>query len=211
MSWTLEGIPLHLADGVAGTLSRLGNSEAAFRIQNAILLRVEKCAKNDPLNTDWQWGLSVSYERLGDLHKVLGERDAALERYRASLEINERLVKADPLNTEWQQGLSVSYNKLGDLHVARGEGDAALERYRASFEISERLVEADPLNTDWQRGLIVSYVKFAEVGFEPAAQYRRALEIAKALAQSNRLAPEDQWMLGNLENRLSAAQRSDGE
>ena len=191
MTWTLEHVPPHLADGVAQALLRMGDSAGAGRLTNALHAQIEARSIADPANTDWQRDLFVTHLKLGDLHMARGEGDAALERYRAGLDIRERLAAADPANTDWQRGLSVSHERLGDLHRARGEGDAALERFRAGLDIRERLVATDPANTGWQRDLSVSHNRLGDLhrargeGDAALKRYRAGFDIAERLAATD--------------------------
>jgi tetratricopeptide (TPR) repeat protein len=180
----------------------LGAALARFRAGLAIR---ERLAAADPANAVWQRDLSVSHEKLGDVQVAQGDLGAALASFRAGLAISERLAAADPANAEWQRDLSVSHEKLGNVQVAQGDLGAALASFRAQHAIAERLAAADPVNAGWQRDMIVSCVKLAEVAPQEArAWLSRALDIARDLAASGRLAPVDRWMLEDLERRLAA-------
>ena len=48
---------------------------------------VEKLAKQDPGNADWQRDLSVSYDKVGDVQSAQGDLAGALKSYRDSLAI----------------------------------------------------------------------------------------------------------------------------
>ena len=61
-----------------------------------------------------QRGLSVSYERVGNVQKHQVDLPGALKSYRDSLGIREKLAKQDPGNAGWQRDLSVSYDNVGD-------------------------------------------------------------------------------------------------
>jgi tetratricopeptide (TPR) repeat protein len=135
-----------------------------------------------------------------------GQREAALASYRASHAIFEALARQDPGNAGWQRDLSVSHEKIGDVLVAEGQREAALASYRASHAIFEALARQDPGNAEWQRDLIVSFWRMAEVDpTRAAAWWRRALDVARALAASGRLAPVDAWMPAEIERRLREA------
>jgi hypothetical protein len=92
--------------------------------------------------------------------------------------------------------------------VRGGNLEAALKAYRDSLAIREKLAAQDPSNAEWQRDLIVSNLKLGEVaeqqGQAPDAmrRYGGALEVAKALQASGRLAPVNTWILEELEARL---------
>ena len=60
--------------------------------------RSARCWRNsaDAANAGWQWDLSVSYARVGDLLLAGGDTGQALASYRRGLEIAETLAKRDP-------------------------------------------------------------------------------------------------------------------
>ena len=94
-----------------------GNLDEALQSYQAALAIMERLAKADPSNTEWQSDLSVSYDRTGDVLVAQEKPDEALEIYRKSLAVRERLAASDPSNTRWQRDLSVSYQKVGNVLV----------------------------------------------------------------------------------------------
>ena len=67
---------------------------------------------------DYQRGLSISNNNLGNL--AIASRDSATaeQHYRTALSITERLAAADPDNAQYQRDLSVSHNNLRNLAKA---------------------------------------------------------------------------------------------
>jgi hypothetical protein len=94
--------------------------------------------------------------------------------------------------------------------MAQGDLTAALKSYKADVAIRERLAASDAGNAQWQRDLIISYNKIADCApSERRAYLSRALDIAKSLDASGRLAPADKWMpddLARLITELPAAE-----
>ena len=139
-----------------------------------------------------------------------GNLSDALAAYEAALSVHQSLVDRRPDDIERQRDLSVSHDRIGDVLVAQGNLAPALESYRASLAIRERLAQADPGNAGWQRDLIVSHWKLADLAEKAGeeAEVRRhwqvALKIAKDMAASERLAPRDAWIVGQIEERLAA-------
>jgi hypothetical protein len=94
--------------------------------------------------------------------------------------------------------------------VAQGNLGPALDSYRASLAIRERLAQADPGNAGWQRDLIVSHWRMADLAERQSEQidarrhWQTALEIAKAMDASGRLAPTDSYFVEAIEARLAA-------
>ncbi len=181
-----------------------GDRAGALQAYRAGLAIAETLARRDPGNTEWQRDLSVSHNKIGDVLVAEGDRAGALQAYRAGLAIAETLARRDPGNTEWQRDLSVSHERIGDVLVAEDEREGALQAYRAGLAIHETLSRRDPGNTLWQRDLIVSCVKIADADPNAApAMLARALDIARQLQASGKLAPVDAWMPDELARLLA--------
>ena len=185
---------------------RLGNNDAALaHYENALTIAL----KLDPNNSQFQRDLSVSYIKLGDIELRLGNYYAALAHYENALTIALKLVKLDPYNSVFQRNLSVSYNNLGDIELRLGNTDAALAHYDNSLTVALKLVELDPNNGQFQRDLIVSHVKMAELTKEQnnlsrtLSHFKEASRIVENMASSGILAPDDEWMRGDLAARIS--------
>jgi hypothetical protein len=114
-----------------------------------------------------------------------------------------RRADAAPEDFQRQRDLSVSHDRIGDVRVAQGDLPQALAAFQAGLAIREKLATADPGNAQWQRDLIASNVKLAETGDRPRKRLARALKIARALSDSGRLAPADQWMIDDLKKRVA--------
>jgi hypothetical protein len=72
-------------------------------------------AKAEPDRADYQRDLSVSYNKMGDLYRALGQGEAARQAYQGSLEIRERLAKAEPDRADAQLDLVISLVKIGTV------------------------------------------------------------------------------------------------
>ena len=123
---------------------------------------VEKLAKDDPSNAQWQRELSVSYAKIADVLTKQKDFSGALQNYRASVAIAERLVSQDPSNFDWQRDLSVNYLGVGDVLLAQKDLPGALQSYRASIAIGEGLLQKDPFNPS-VRNLPGGYARLGNV------------------------------------------------
>ena len=151
----------------------------------------QKLAQLDPDNTDWQRGLSVSFERVGSIHQANGDNTAALKALQDSLAIRQKLVQLDPTNTQWQRDLSVSFYVLGGIYQASADKPAALKALQDSLDISKKLAELDPSNSQWQLDVAINCYEIAQL--QPGKHdelLRDALAIFEKLQRENRL-PED--------------------
>jgi tetratricopeptide (TPR) repeat protein len=187
---------------------KLAEAEAAYR---AGLVIAERLAGSDAGNAEWQRDLSVLNNNIGDVLVKQGNLPEAEKSYRAGLAIRERLAGSDAGNAEWQRDLSVSYNKIGDVLVSQGNLAEALKSYRAGLAIAEHLAGSDAGNAEWQRDLIISYKKIADCApKERRANLTHALDIARALDASDRLAPADKWMLNVLARLIAEVPEKQG-
>jgi tetratricopeptide (TPR) repeat protein len=139
-----------------------GDGAGALKSYRDGLMIIERLAKTDPGNTDYQRELSVAYNKIGDVQVAQGDLAGALKSYRDSLTIIDRLAQSDPGNAGWQRDLSVSYEKMGNVQLAQGDLAGALKSYRDSLAIRDRLAQSDPGNAGWQRDLSVSHAKIAD-------------------------------------------------
>lgn len=150
---------------------------------------LERFAAADPQNSRWQWDLSSSHERIGDVFFAQGDLPRALGAYQASLAIRKKLAAAGPQNSSWQNALSVSYNKVGDVIRTQGDFSRSLDAYRASLVIKEKLAAADPHDSSWQDGLSDSYARLGDLIFLAHGDLSRALSAYQAsLAIQEKLA-----------------------
>ena len=170
-----------------------GDLAGALKSHREGLAVIDRLAKSDPDNADYQRELSVSHEKVGDVQVAQGGLDDALKSYRDSLAIIDRLTKSDPGNTGWQRHISVSYIKIGDVQVAHGDLAGALKSYSDSLAIRDRLAQSDPGNAGWQFDLGVSNERIADVLMAQGDlvgalnSYRHRFEIIERLAQSDPL------------------------
>jgi tetratricopeptide (TPR) repeat protein len=179
-----------VADEEAQARLALGLIDRAFERHRQVLRLRERLAQAEPGRADYQRDLSVSYERIGDLFRVLGKGDDARQAFAKALAIRERLAQAEPGRADYQRDLSVSYNKMGDLFNALGQGDEAQQAFAKALAIRERLAQAEPGRADYQRDLSVSYNKMGDLfralgqGDEARQAFAKALAIAERLAQA---------------------------
>jgi tetratricopeptide (TPR) repeat protein len=168
-----------------------GSLNSAFEYQSRAMAIATSHVALDTTDSEWQWNLSISYEKIGDILQAQGHLLAALENYNASLSIRDHLTKLDPSNADWLRDLSVSYNKVGGVVEAQGNRLTALDRYNTALDIRQRLVKADPNSAGRQRDLSVSYEKIGDTlevqGNRLAAleNYRASLTIRERLTKAD--------------------------
>ena len=187
----------------ADILSAFGHNQKAndqYQKSYGLLVRL---AKTEPNNHQLARDLSVSYDRVGDMHLKTGDNVAALKAYQDGLAIAKKLAELDPNHTEWQRDLSVSYDRVGDMHLKTGDNVAALKAYQESLAIRKKLAELDPNVVEWQTDLVVSYFKLAQIQENAQKQLLQdALDILSRLHREKRLDHEKQRWIGILQESL---------
>ncbi|XBQ17673.1 MAG: tetratricopeptide repeat protein [Oceanicaulis sp.] len=135
--------------------------------------------------------LTVSLNRMGETHRLLGDLPAALSAFREAHEIRVTLRELEPESIEALRDIGVSYDRIGDILVEQGDTAAALEARLASLAISEQLIEIDPESALHLRGASVDLHKVGHIlrgrnDLDGAmAHYQRAFEIRSGLAEKN--------------------------
>lgn len=99
----------------ADILSAFGHNQKAndqYQKSHGLLARL---ARTEPNNHQLARDLSVSHNKVGDMHLKTGDNVAALKAYQESLAIRKKLAELDPNVVEWQTDLVVSYYKLAQI------------------------------------------------------------------------------------------------
>lgn len=142
----------------------------------------------NPRNSEWQYQLSLSYNRLGDVFAVAGRYQDALDEFSKSLAIREKLLAPDAGNARWQEAVATVHTKIGDMLVPLNKFAAAIAAYDKGLAIRLRLVEGDRNDADRQRELAVSYERKGRAllwlsQFEEALEFlTKSIEIRQRLA-----------------------------
>jgi tetratricopeptide (TPR) repeat protein len=153
--------------------------------------KLKQLAEADSSSEVLQRDLSVSYIKIGDMHKLKGEPDNALQAYKNSVTISEKLLDAAPTQPERLRDLPMGYERIGDFYLEQKNTREALVWYERSFGITERLQALLPEDVGVQRELSVSYNKmgnlYATLGdLKPAIDiYLKALPISEKLLERN--------------------------
>jgi serine/threonine protein kinase len=139
-----------------------GVAESARRFYTRSMGVFQALAQADPHDAQARRDLSISYERLGDVHLQLGATGQALRAYQEGLELRQALAQADPHDAQARRDLSISHNKLGDAHLQLGATDQALRAYQEGLELRQALAQADPANVQAQQDLSRSFSDMAQ-------------------------------------------------
>jgi tetratricopeptide (TPR) repeat protein len=98
----------------------LGHLPDALQAYQAALAIADRLAKSDPGNAGWRHYLSVSYDKVGDVHLKMNDYDRALQDY-------GHAIKLDPDDSDTLVTRGCIYLKLKKPDLALADYDAALK------------------------------------------------------------------------------------
>src|SRR5262249_38598871 len=149
--------------------------DALTSFQTAFAIE-EPMAKSDPQNADWQRGLSVLHERIGDVMMAQHRPEEALASFQASLAIREVIARGDPANVRWQGDLALAYERVGSVFAALQRSAEAEAAYQRSFDIYASLLARSPDNAGLLFGSAMPLIRLGMLhGTEGAPYYEKAL------------------------------------
>jgi serine/threonine protein kinase/Flp pilus assembly protein TadD len=204
---------------IAGDPKGGGTLEARQQFQIANDL-AEKLSNTNPTNLVFLHDLFVSYSKLGDANRRLGDTTAARDNYLESLKLIQTLDGDAPRSANVQRILLSVHERLGDMNLRLGNSPSALDEFKKSFRICEQLAKNDPVGAEPQRNLYTLYLKLGnaclQLGDAPAARnyYLKGLDLNEKSVHDNPNDPEAQRDLScayetlgdlDLESNLSAA------
>ena len=101
----------------------------------------ERLSESAPENADYARDLSVSYERMGDLFRALGNGVQAREFYEKALEVRERLSESAPENADYARDLFVSCFRMASIEEDAQDPIRALGWWRRAHDILQSIVD----------------------------------------------------------------------
>ncbi|MBV09900.1 MAG: hypothetical protein CMN21_11865 [Rubinisphaera sp.] len=157
-----------LLDHIANILQHVGQLADCKRIciQNNEILQA--LGNVSPENADYRRDLSVSYERLGDLFRSLGEGSQARDYYQNALEIAESLVKLAPENADYRRDLAVSHDQLFQFFAEQEEIQTASQHLGQSLQILITLYQRGALPNPEDQTFLNARIELAQkIGLIP--------------------------------------------
>jgi tetratricopeptide (TPR) repeat protein len=127
-------------------MRRFRDLSAALTSYQASLAIRDRLAKADPGNAGWQRDLSVSYEKIGDVHTDRGDTLQAIAAFDRALRIYRELQAHNPADIQSHIFSVVPLWRLGLLKGRGGRADL-----EAALAILERLIAANRLDFNRRR------------------------------------------------------------
>lgn len=89
-----------------------------------------------------------AFQRMGDIHRKLGNVQDADNDYRRALAILEPLHAHRPNDAETRRALALTQTRLGDLMLRRGQNEAAAPLYHQALELQQAQASAPNATTE---------------------------------------------------------------
>lgn len=101
-------------------------------------------------------GGAMSYERMGTIHKVIGDLTLALAFFEESNKLTQALHEAYPEDSEYQKAFAISCERLGSIHLLMANFDGAFAYFEEFHRQMKALSESMPENPEYKDGLAIS-------------------------------------------------------
>jgi Flp pilus assembly protein TadD len=132
-----------------------------------------------------------------------GDLAGAKARFEEGLGIARKLAQVNPTSAEAQRDVSISLDRLGDVAVQAGDLAGAKARFEEGLGIRRKLAQANPTSAQAQRDVVFSLFKLG-TATRDRALLREALQVARGLAQTGRLAPSDLNLLDTITHAIDS-------
>jgi tetratricopeptide (TPR) repeat protein len=129
----------------------IGNLNKALKLFESAKVFFEK--------NKYKTNLAVSFERLGETHRVLGDLDKTLFFYEEYNRLEKELYDSNPNNAAFKNSLAVSFERLGTTHMALGNLGKTMFFYEEYYRLEKELYELNPNDKAFKNGLAISYSK----------------------------------------------------
>ncbi len=177
-------------DVLFSDLKNLGNYQKELaRLADAkdTYIRMMQLCEEWKDSFDCRRNISISYEKLGNISRELGDHDRTHDYYRKALDISEILAK-ETNTVESRRDLAIGYSKMGNISQAQGDLSGARDYYTKALDIFEAL--ARETNTvESRRDLSACYDRLGNIfdalgDLAGAREYfTKAFDIDEALAR----------------------------
>ncbi|TIX07074.1 MAG: peptidase C14, partial [Mesorhizobium sp.] len=118
---------------VAGVLAIQGDRKGALKLYLDSFTIVDRLARLDPANSDWQRDLSITLSEIGMLKAKQRDIKGARKAFEDSLDIRQQLAQSDPENATWQRDLVVAM--IDYSQVARNPRAVLSEALERTLEL----------------------------------------------------------------------------
>ena len=183
---------------MADICQQAAETEEALQHHQRALAVFEKLLEGDPKDDRAAWNIAISYDKLGDLTRQLGNDAAVAKEYydkaldrRETLMANVNVPELAPADR--QRAVAVSLAKLGSFTLLMGDPSGARKYYLKTLAQSEAMVAKTPENPQANQPLAGSYTIMGNVSFrmrevdEAREYYGKAKKLRHQLFDQDRL------------------------
>jgi tetratricopeptide (TPR) repeat protein len=192
------------------TLLAIGDPDAALAAAQRSRDIFQDLLLENPANTQWQLGLSIAYNRIGNVLRAQQKYAEALAAFDKDFVIIKKLADSAPGRLEFQHELALNYQSVGDVLVAQGKYNDAIEPFLKMLDIDLKLAKGEPDNIEWLYDLANGSERVAMMfaGFgkttDALAAYRRVLAINQKLVDKEPGSARAQRALAITYDRIGA-------
>lgn len=222
---------------IGATLYAQGLHQAADVAVEASRTIIEEALAIEPNNTDLQYGLAITFERLGTIAAVraLGVASVeecfwltdkqpcslgatvALNHYRRSQAIVLAGTKVEPTSARWQRLRAAISNAIGRALSLMGRIDEALKSIEEDIALTQDLIKLDPSSQRNLEDLAASYesigdiLRIAQRPVAAEAAFRDSLSIRSRAAANDVLNSDLQAALASCHAKIGLISLKSGD
>lgn len=146
-------------NAIAEAALKVRDSEAALGALASCLVVAETHANAEPADTDWQQGLAMLHQRIGELS---ADPSRARDHFRQSILLWRKLAAEPGQRPQAEVELGAGLIQLGDFDLAHDEDGSALLLAKEGAALFDRLASAMPARRDLQGGRAAEYQQIAD-------------------------------------------------
>ena len=176
--------------------SNLGHADDALATYRKALLIRNSMAATAPNDVAIQSALATCLQRIGAMHRSMGDAKKSLELEQTALALREKLLLANPSNPEVKRDLATSYSTLASVFTEMGDWEEVLSKRQRALDLSKEIAQANPTATSDVANMSATMLRLAGIqlthGSKPEAlkNYRGAVEIDKQLLEKTPRNPQ---------------------
>ncbi len=145
-------------DDIAAAALKVGDSDAALGALTNCLVVVQAHATAEPAASDWQQGLAILHQRIGELSPA----SAKQQHFQQSILLWRALAAEPAQQPQAEEQLGTALMQLGDFELSNGGSDAALVLAQEGAALFDRLASAAPTRRDLRGARAVEYQQIAD-------------------------------------------------
>lgn len=132
-------------------------------------------------------GLSICYEKIGDMLRLKGNNQEALKQYNLYLKTATKLNKKEPKNWLYKNSLAISHERVGSIYESEGQLNLALDHFKKYLTLKSELLEEFPQDIDFKNGVSISHERLGGTYILKGDTKKALIHFEKSLKLSSEL------------------------